>query len=222
MKPMQGACMYRNCILILLLLGLPFVLISCPGDGGEWLDTSPWVIGLQFTVVNNFNEEVQIRIRHVYDIRENKHWRYSDWTEAVTILSGGSQIISNENTSYKNNGKDETMSGFILWSKYTDDFLSWDDQTASFEISVQTGNAVNYIAGFETDNTRFAETGFGEMKITSTDTHLRSAHLKFNEKAYPLRSAALIPATLTINAAGSYSIEYDEAVLRSAGQKFSL
>jgi hypothetical protein len=213
--------MYQKCVLIPLLVGLVFIFVSCPQDNGKPIDYVPPVIGIQFTVVNNLDKTVQMSIRHAYDIREKKHWRYSDWSEAVTIQPGTSQSIGNETARFTYKDKTETMSGFILWDKSFDDFDSYA-QSFSFEVKVQTPDTTHYLAGFETTELKFAATKLGEMKITG-DFYIRNAHFCFNEKEYArLRSPVLIPATLTINADGTYDIEYDEEVLQNHSLPYRL
>jgi hypothetical protein len=204
---------------VMIVLAVIFMLVSCDGITCGGNDFVPSVVVLQITALNKTDAPVRLNICHAlaYDHHgngERVRWYYSDWLGA-DIPAGGSLPLGNETAVYEHNGAEPEANGFILWNKSLDN--DYHNQYLSFVIETQIAGRVEYFAGYETEDSKYTETQWGEM-VTEADDYKRGAGLYIKGERYDLSSSSntpvFIPVTLTIASDGTVSIEYDEETLQ--------
>ncbi|MDR3160386.1 MAG: hypothetical protein LBU28_02090 [Spirochaetaceae bacterium] len=169
-------------------------------------------IAMQIIVENKGDLPATVKIRHVY----SGEWKdgkaeYSDWS-TIELAGGESRTINHETTSYVYKGKRQEMSGFILFNDYlfNDMNMRHDNDSSSFELEITRRGMTRRLAGYDTKDGAFIETGLGDLKmvldIPSMVTILH--HKGGQDGIFFITIPYILLANLTIESNGTCKFEY--------------
>jgi hypothetical protein len=196
---------------------LPLVMASCYEGTEPPFDSPPPAIALYITVHNMTDTPTDVRMRHVWFIDHsvmNSTWVYTDWSKTpVHIKPGESRPLADETIRYEYNGEGHEMAGFILWAESPEQRYSLFSGIFSFEMKIDLKGKTLGLAGHNTEEPGFDETGLGYLQIERMGGD-RFANLRSNsnKNAFMILRPFVIRAYLTLNADGTYSFQYDDEV----------
>lgn len=177
-------------------------------------DSPPPAIALYITV---HNMSADVRMRHAWFIDHsvtNNRWVYTEWSETpVHIKPGESRPLVDETIWYEYNDAEHEMTGFILWVESPEQKYSLFSGIFSFEMKIDLKDKTLGLAGHNTAEPGFNETGLGYLQIERMGGD-RFANLwsNSNKNAFMILRPFVIQADITLNADGTYSFQYDDEV----------
>jgi hypothetical protein len=179
-------------------------------DNVKLTSVPPPVIAMQIAVENKLDTHVSLRIRHVYfSSWASNPTIYSDWS-AIDLAAATSETIGNETASYRYENEDRKMTGFILLDSLLNKKFEEADGSSSFEIEITTEDETICLAGYKTETSEFTETELGDLQIE----HIpypggRASWMYFKDNHCLITVPFLLQASLSINADGTCTFEYD-------------
>jgi hypothetical protein len=171
----------------------------------------PEYFTLQITAVNITDNPVDFLIRHYYEFSwsiMNTITSYTDYT-TTTVPANESMRIADE---YRYHGMEDTMGveetkGVYLFDSRVEDMRGFNT-ISSFEVKIITDNDTIDIAGYETTNNEFDDTGLGYFSIISGIPSI-SYHFDSKSQNVFCNKEYSLPVTITIHEDGTYSFEHD-------------
>jgi len=136
----------KNILIIAIFLITTFAITSCPGRS---YIRPPDNFALEFTVENKMDVPVDVSIRSYHDYREGESKTRSEW-QTITLESNETRLI----------GGNEDDEKFVMITPALVSFLyGVGDALISFEMKLETPGKTIYLAGYETEEPGFDDSG---------------------------------------------------------------
>jgi len=182
----------------IILIVFSLIIISCPGTS---YIRPPDNFALEFIIENNMNTSVDVSIRDYHSWQNGFSIARTEWRKE-TIENNQSRLIG---------GTDENENYNLI----TPEIVSFASGVSiiSFEIKLTTVNETIYLAGYETDDPKYNDSGLLFIKIPMEGENLA---MYSKEQTVIFKIDYIISIKLIVNEDGTYTFT-EEMVKDSAG-----